>query len=155
MDPEKAFTGEELFPEAQPWDTVYDAMWVSYSEFWLTAGGGPAADIATAIPEGDAVKGNGEAIGIPTLGSNTRIAAVLSVWESPAPDGQGTPLGTARITSLTRELALVNVEGREPGPALVLPDEGEHEVRVWRRTARSADDPECYDIRVWLCPTRE
>ncbi|WP_030557039.1 hypothetical protein [Streptomyces exfoliatus] len=155
MDPEKAFAGEELFPDAQPWDTVYDAMWVSHGEFWLSAGDGPGTDIVTAIPEGDSVKGNGEAIGIPTLGSSTGIAAVLSVWESPAPDAQGTLLGMSRITSPTRELSLVNVEGREPGPVLVLPDEGEHEVRVWRCAAKGADDPERYDIRVWLYPTRD
>ncbi|MFF7780295.1 hypothetical protein ACFZCG_38475 [Streptomyces tanashiensis] len=155
MDPENAFAGEGLFPDVQPWDAVYDALLGAHSEFWLAAGDGPGADIVTAIPEGDSVRGNGEAVGIPTLGSTGRIAAVLSVWEAPAPDGQGTLLGTSRITSLTRELALVNVEGREPGPVLVLPDEGEHEVRVWRRAAGSVDDPECYDIRVWLCPARE
>ncbi|WP_225805583.1 hypothetical protein [Streptomyces sp. NK15101] len=149
MDPERVFAGEDLFPGAQPWDRVYAAMWVSHSEFWLVAGDGPCADPVTAIPEGDCVKGNGEAIGIPTLGSATRIQAVLSVWESPSPDGQGTLLGTSRITSPTRELTLINVEGREPGPVLVLPNEGEHEVRVWRCAARSAADPERYDIRVW------
>ncbi|MDX2565254.1 hypothetical protein PV371_37255 [Streptomyces sp. TX20-6-3] len=154
MDPGNAFTGEELFPGVQPWDVVYDALWVSHSEFWLAAGDGLGADVVTAIPEGDSVKGNGVAVGSPTLGSAGRVTAVLSVWESPAPDGQGTLLGTSRITSPTRELALINVEGREPGPVLVLQDEGEHEVKVWRRATTSTDDPEHFDIRVWPCPTR-
>jgi hypothetical protein len=153
VDPEKAFAGEDLFPETQPWDMVYDAMWVSHGEFWLTAGEGPGADIVSALPEGDSVKGNGEAIGIPTAASHVRIVAALSVWETPAPDRQGTLLGTSRITSPTRELGLVNVEGREPGPVLVLPDEGEHEVKVWRLAPENAGDRERYDIRVWLRPT--
>ncbi|WP_329428025.1 hypothetical protein [Streptomyces sp. NBC_01268] len=154
MDPETAFAGEELFAHARPWDVVYDALWVSHSEFWLVAGNGPGADVVTAIPEGDSVKGNGEAIGIATLGSAGRIAVALSVWEASAPDGQGTLLGTSRIMVPDRELAVVNVEGREPGPVLVVLDEGEHEVKVWRLAPGSADDPERYDVRVWLCPAR-
>ncbi|MFI6416946.1 hypothetical protein ACIBG6_05910 [Streptomyces sp. NPDC050842] len=152
MDPVVAFGGDALFLHAQPWDVVFDALWVSHSEFWLVAGDGPGADIVSAIPEGDSVKGNGEAVGIPAQGSASRIAVVLSVWEDPAPDGRGTLLGTSRITASTRELSLVNVEGKEPGPVLVLPDEGEHEVRVWRCPAGQASDPERYDIRVWPCP---
>ncbi|MEU6622631.1 hypothetical protein ABZ926_17945 [Streptomyces litmocidini] len=152
MDPEMALVGEVLFPEAQPWEVVFDALWVSHSEFWLVAGDGPGADIVGAVPEGDAVKGNGEAIGIPAQGSAGRVAVVLSVWEAPAPDGRGVLLGTSRIAAPGRELALVNVEGREPGPVLVLPDEGEYEVKVWRLASKSADDPERYDVRVWRCP---
>ncbi|GGT26998.1 hypothetical protein GCM10010222_81000 [Streptomyces tanashiensis] len=154
MAPETAFADVALFPQAQPWDVVFDALWVSYSEFWLVAGAGPGADIESAIPEGDAVKGNGEAIGIPTQISAGHIAVALSVWGAPAPDGQGLLLGTARITAPDREVTLVNVEGREPGPVLVLPDEGEHEVKVWRLEPRKPGDPERYDVRVWLCPVR-
>ncbi|MFE5594239.1 hypothetical protein [Streptomyces sp. NPDC056549] len=86
MDPETAFAGEVLFPQVQPWDVVFDNLWVSYSEFWLVAGAGPGADLESAIPEGDAVKGNGEAIGIPTQIPAGCIAVALSVWEAPAPD---------------------------------------------------------------------
>ncbi|MFD4322241.1 hypothetical protein [Streptomyces sp. NPDC058548] len=152
MDPEAAFGGDDLFPHAQPWDVTYDALWVSHSAFWLVAGSGPGADIVTAIPERDSVKGNGEAIGIPTTGSATRIAAALSIWEGPAPDGQGLLLGGCPISVPDRELALVNVEGREPGPVLVLAEEGGHQVSVWRREATSLEEPERYDIRVWPCP---
>ncbi|KQX14914.1 hypothetical protein ASC82_06545 [Streptomyces sp. Root431] len=149
MRPETAFTGEDLFPHAQPWDVVFDVLRVSHGEFWLVAGDGPGAGIVSAIPEGDSLTGNGEAIGIPTLASAGHVAVALSVWEGPAPDGPGKLLGTSRIVAPDRELALVNVEGREPGPVLVLPDEGEHQVRVWRRPARGVGGPECYDIRVW------
>ncbi|MFF8836057.1 hypothetical protein [Streptomyces sp. NPDC015130] len=155
MDPENAFNSDTLFPDVQPWDAVYDSMWVSHGEFWLVAGDGPGVDTTTAIPRGDTVQGNGDAVGVPTTGSTDRIAAVLSVWDSPAPDRLGTLLGTSRISSPTRELALINVEGREPGPVLVLPDEGEYEVKVWRCAVQTADDLEGYDIRVWLCPTPE
>ncbi|MET7760135.1 transposase [Streptomyces sp. NPDC005389] len=50
MDYGNAFAGEELFPGVQPWDVVYDALWVSHSEFWLAAGDGLGADVVTAIP---------------------------------------------------------------------------------------------------------
>ncbi|GGY26152.1 hypothetical protein [Streptomyces tanashiensis] len=154
MDPEVAFAGEVLYPQAQPWEVVFDALWVSHSEFWLVAGDGFGADIVTAIPEGDSVRGNGEAIGIPTQGSAGRIAVVLSAWEEPAPDGRGVLLGMSRITAPDRELALVNVEGREPGPVLVLRDEGDHEVKVWRLAPGSDGAVERYDVRVWPCPAR-
>ncbi|MFE1549878.1 hypothetical protein [Streptomyces sp. NPDC058718] len=149
MHPETAFADEDLFPHSKPWDVVYDVLWVTHSEFWLVAGDGPGADLVGAIPEGDSLKGNAEAIGIPTLASAGHVAVALSVWEEPAPDGHGELLGTSRIVAPGRELALVNVEGREPGPVLVLPDEGEHQVRVWRRSATGAGGSECYDIRVW------
>jgi len=153
MDPEKVFAGEELFPGAQPWDSVYDTLWVTHSVFWLVAGTGPGADIVSAVPEGDSVKGSGEAVGIPTPTSAARVTAVLSVWDSPAPDGRGTSLGAARITVPARELVLVNVEGREPGPVLVLPEEGEHEVRVWWLATSGAEELDRYDIRLWRRPT--
>ncbi|MFJ6581280.1 hypothetical protein ACIQMY_35555 [Streptomyces sp. NPDC091368] len=152
MNPEAAFADAALFPDAQPSDVVLDTLGVSYGEFWLVAGAGPGTDIETAIPEGDAVAGNGAAVGVPTVEPTGRIAVVLSVWEAPAPDGLGVPLGTSRITAPGRELALINVEGREPGPLLVLPDGGEHEVAVWRLARPGAGGPERYDIRVWPCP---
>ncbi|MER5708588.1 hypothetical protein [Streptomyces sp. NPDC002122] len=149
MHPETALADEDFFPHAQPWDVVYDVFRVTHSEFWLVVGDGPGADIVSAIPEGDSLKGNGEAIGIPTLASAGHVAVAPSVWEEPAPDGHGKLLGTSRIVAPGRELALVNVEGREPGPVLVLPDEGEHQVWVWRRPARGGGGTECYDVRVW------
>ncbi|MEE1820242.1 hypothetical protein PUR59_35175 [Streptomyces sp. SP18ES09] len=152
MNPETAFADEALFPDAQPWDVVLDTLWGSYGEFWLVAGAGPGADVETAIPEREAVAGNGEAVGIPTVESAGRIAVVLSVWEAPAPDGLGVPLGSSRITGAGRELVLTNVEGREPSPVLVLPDEGEHEVAVWRLAPPGAGGPERYAVRVWPCP---
>ncbi|MEU6882913.1 hypothetical protein [Streptomyces sp. NPDC046712] len=150
MDPVTIF-GKDLFPADQPWDVVFDALWVSHSEFWLVAGSGAGADVVSAIPEGDSVRGIGEAVGVPTLSSATDVGVALSVWEGPAPDGAGTLLGTSRIEAPDREVSLVNVEGREPGPVLVLPEGGEHEVRVWR----CAEGPERYDIRMWPCPTPE
>ncbi|WP_369147859.1 hypothetical protein [Streptomyces sp. R44] len=149
MESETAFADEELFPRDQPWDAVFDALSVSHSEFWLVADDMLGADLVSAVPEGDTLKGNGAAVGIPTQLSARRIAVVLSVWEEPAPDGRGVLLGTSRITAPGRELSLVNVEGREPGPVLVLPDEGEHEVKVWRLAPAEAGGPERYDVRVW------
>ncbi|WP_328946755.1 hypothetical protein OG259_40080 [Streptomyces sp. NBC_00250] len=154
MDPLRVSAEDELFPSAQPWDVVDDSLWVSHSEFWLVAGSGPGIDIVSAVPEGDSIKGNGGAVGIPTRASETRIAAVVSVWEGAAPHGDGAFLGTCRITVPDRELALVNVEGREPGPVLVLPEEGEHTVSVWRRDVSGSDAAEQYDIRVWRCLTQ-
>ncbi|MFB7368913.1 hypothetical protein ACFC0D_03590 [Streptomyces sp. NPDC056222] len=142
--------GEDLFPTDQPWDVVFDSLWVSHSEFWLVAAGGHGADIVSAVPDGDSVRGSEDAVGVPTLTSAAHIGVVLSVWEGPAPDGAGALLGTSRIEAPDREVTLVNVEGREPGPVLVLSDGGEHEVRVWRRS----EGPERYDIRIWPCATR-
>ncbi|MCT4357816.1 hypothetical protein M5362_32435 [Streptomyces sp. Je 1-79] len=141
--------GKSMFPADQPWDVVFDALWVSYSEFWLVAGSGPGADFTPVIPDGDSVQGNGGAVGVPTSRSTTRIEVALSVWDRPAPDGTGTPLGTARIEVPDREVALVNVEGREPGPVLVLPEADEYQVKVWRCPVAPGSAPERYDIRLW------
>ncbi|MFG3041890.1 hypothetical protein ACGFYZ_33830 [Streptomyces sp. NPDC048330] len=153
MEPVANFENDKLFPDRQPWDVVYDALWVTHGEFWLVAGSGPGGDIDSAIPEDGSIKGNGEAVGIPAASANGRVGAALSVWEEPAPDSQGTPLGTCRIGAPDRELALVNVEGRESGPVLVLPDAGEYQVSVWRCAAAGDGGSERYDIRVWPCPT--
>ncbi|MFE5614199.1 hypothetical protein [Streptomyces sp. NPDC056524] len=148
MDPETMF-GEDLFPSDQPWDVVFDSLWVSYSEFWLTASSDPN-DITSVIPDGDSVAGNGKAVGIPTLISAGDIAVALSVWRRPAPDGVGNLLGGSRINAADREVSLVNVEGREPGPILVLPEADEYQVKVWRLpSAGGPEEPERYDIRVW------
>ncbi|MFC9337391.1 hypothetical protein ACFT0G_02975 [Streptomyces sp. NPDC057020] len=144
--------GAHLFPGESPWDAIYDTLWVSHREFWLVAGTGPGPNIMTAIPEGDTIACNGEAVGIPTL-SEGRVSVALSVWEGPAPDGQGSFLGTGQINVSDRELSLLNVEGREPGPVLTLEEEGQHEVRVWRAAARSSDGAELFDVRIWPCPT--
>ncbi|GGU12802.1 hypothetical protein GCM10010272_67510 [Streptomyces lateritius] len=152
MDPE-SMINSDLYPDRQPWDVVFDELWVSHSEFWLVAGSGPGADIVSAIPEGDAVTGNGEAIGIPTSGSAGDVSIALSVWEAPVPEGRGTWLGTCRIWAPGRELSFVNVEGREPGPVLVLPEGAEYQVSVWRCAKADAAGSERYDIRVWQCPT--
>ncbi|WNO76777.1 MULTISPECIES: hypothetical protein [unclassified Streptomyces] len=138
--------GEDLLPDRQPWDVTFDELTVSYSQFWVLAEGGARCDVESATPRGDSVYGHGAAVGVPTLASRANISAVLSVWDDAPPDGIGVYLGRCRIEVAERELTLVNVEGREPGPALVLPDSGSHEVKVWRR---SADGPEQYDIRVW------
>lgn len=88
-DPETMF-GEDLFPTDQPWDVVFDSLWVSHSEFWLVAG--PGADIVSTIPEGDSVRGNGEAVGVPTFSSATDVGVALSVWEGPAPPRADEPV---------------------------------------------------------------
>ncbi|MFG3350154.1 hypothetical protein ACGF1Z_34465 [Streptomyces sp. NPDC048018] len=153
-DIEPAFDSSVVFPGKQPWDVVFDALWVTHGEFWLVAGSGPGADITSAVPEGDGVQGNGEAVGIPASASG-RVGVALSVWAGPAPDGQGVTLGASLISVPDRELALVNVEGREPGPVLVLPDDGDYEVRAWRCPPTEEQTlVERYDIRAWLCPTQ-
>ncbi|MER7666373.1 hypothetical protein [Streptomyces sp. NPDC096193] len=143
--------GEDLFPDRQPWDVAFDELTVSYSQFWVLGEGGDRGDVESAIPQGDAVSGHGTAAGVPTRASRALIGAALSVWDETPPDGVGTYLGTCRIEVPERELTLVNVEGREPGPVLVLPDGGAYAVKVWRR---SGDEPEQYDIRVWPSPGR-
>ncbi|MET7622808.1 hypothetical protein [Streptomyces sp. NPDC005408] len=148
MEPATVF-GEDVFPDRQPWDVVFDALTVSYGEFWVLAEGGDRDDVESAIPDGDAVSGHGTAVGVPTRESRTSIEVALSVWDDTPPDGDGAYLNACRINVPERELRVVNVEGREPGPALVLPDSGAYEVKVWRRVC---DGPEQYDIRVWPSP---
>ncbi|GGT54653.1 hypothetical protein GCM10010271_68150 [Streptomyces kurssanovii] len=142
---------EDLFPDRQPWDVAFDELTVSYSQFWVLAEGGDRSDAESAVPQDDAVSGHGTAAGVPTQASRVHIGAALSVWDETPPDGAGVYLGSCRIDVPERELTLVNVEGREPGPSLVLPDSGIYAVKVWRR---SADETEQYDIRVWPSPGR-
>ncbi|MFG3345772.1 hypothetical protein ACGF1Z_12010 [Streptomyces sp. NPDC048018] len=149
MDPDTSLVAASLFPDEQPWDVVFDAFHVTHGQFWLVAGDG--AEIVSAVPEGDSLKGNGAAIGIPASRSATRVSVALSFWEEPAHDGCGALVGRCRIAVPDRELALVNVEGREPGPVLLLPDGGEYEVTVRRLEAEDAVAPERYEIRVWPC----
>ncbi|MFI0990509.1 hypothetical protein [Streptomyces exfoliatus] len=153
MDNDASF-GAGLFQGKVPWDVIYDTLWVSHKEFWLVAGTGPGPDIVTAIPEGDTIACNGEAVGIPTL-TEGLVNVALSVWGGPPPDGQGPLLGTGRINAVDRELALVNVEGREPGAVLILEEAGEHQVRVWRAAPRADDQAELFDVRIWPCPTSD
>ncbi|MFI1016845.1 hypothetical protein [Streptomyces sp. NPDC020965] len=143
--------GENLFPDRQPWDVVFDTLKVSHSEFWVLAEGGDHGDLESAIPQEGVVSAHGTAVGVPTRASRTRIGIALSVWGETPPDGRGVYLGTCRVDAPARELTCVNVEGREPGPALVLPDAGEYGVKAWRC---ASEEPERYDIRVWPCPDR-
>ncbi|MFJ8659723.1 hypothetical protein [Streptomyces sp. NPDC093795] len=144
-----------MFPGRSPWHVVFDVLSVSHSQFWLVSGSMPGSPIVCPVPEGDSMKGNGEAVGVPTLASATRVDVVLSAWEREAPEGHGTPLGTCRIWVPGRELVLVNVEGREPGPVLVLPDAEEFQVRGWRCPASDGHGPERYDLRVGPVPALE
>ncbi|RVU20961.1 hypothetical protein EOT10_26935 [Streptomyces antnestii] len=145
MEPETN-SQSSLFGNTGPWDVVYDDFVISYSQFWVAARDG--ADFTTAIPAGEEVKGNGQAVGIPAASQETRVEVALSYWQSTPPDGVGKYLGSAVLDVPNRELRCLNVEGREEPAVLVLPDDGSHEVKVWRRN----DLPEQYDIRVSECP---
>lgn len=152
MEPETMFD-KGLFPaDLQPWDAVFDYLWVTHSEFWLVAG--PDADIVSAIPDRNSVAGNGGAVGVPAPSSETHVGVALSIWEGPAPDGAGALLGTTKIEVPDREVTLANVEGREPGPVLVLPEADGYQVAVWRLPAEvEGEVPERFDIRMWPLPT--
>ncbi|MGW3521383.1 hypothetical protein [Streptomyces hydrogenans] len=141
----------DLFQGNEPTDVVFDSLWVTYSEFWLAPAAGPYADVTTAIPVGDAIAANGEVVGIPTKNSAGDVTVALSVWPATPPDGRGTLLGSASIEVEGRELHLINIEGREPGPVLVLEDDGTYEVRVWKSEPAEVT-PEFFDIRVWQNP---
>lgn len=149
MGHEMRFEGT-LFSGDNPWDVVFDILRTPYREFWLI--GDSRADIESAIPGSDSIAGNSEAVGIPCLREG-RVLVSISVWEGPAPDGQGDYLGASQISAPEREVTLINVEGRDPGPVLVLQDEGDHHVKVWRSIARNSNGFEQYDIRLWPCLT--
>ncbi|MEU2656047.1 hypothetical protein ABZ615_12050 [Streptomyces sp. NPDC007325] len=139
-----------LFQEREPTDVVFDTLWVTHSEFWLVlAAAGHFVDVSTAIPSEDSIVGNGDAVGIPTRESVVDVRISLSVWPTTPPDGRGAPLGSTSIEVEGRELRLVNVEGREPGPVLLLEEDGPHLVRVWRSEPGPEGQKEFYDIRVW------
>ena len=141
----------DLFQGDEPTDVVFDSLWVTYSQFWLVPVAGPYPEVTTAIPVGDAIAANGEVVGLPTKNSAGDVRVALSVWSATPPDGHGTLLGSASIVVEGRELRLINVEGREPGPVLVLDDDGTYEVRVWRSEPAEVT-PEFFDIRVWQNP---
>ncbi|MGA5198305.1 hypothetical protein [Streptomyces exfoliatus] len=143
--------GDNLFEGANPIDVAFDTLWVTHREFWLVAGDGPGADVSTAIPVGDSLAHNGEAVGIPTLAEGF-VNVALSAWASRPPHAQGFLLGSCSINANEREVSLINVEGREPGPVLVLEEAGEHQVSVWRSIPQNDDDFEMFDIRIWLGP---
>ncbi|MFE9045306.1 hypothetical protein ACFY9F_32320 [Streptomyces sp. NPDC012421] len=143
-----------IFQECEPTDVVYDTLGVTHSEFWLVlAAAGHFVDVSTAIPSDDSIAGNGDAVGIPTRESVGDVGISLSVWPTTPPDGTGAPLGSTSIRVEGRELRLVNVEGREPGPVLLLEEDGPYLVRVWRSEPGSEGQKEFYDIRVWKDPT--
>ncbi|GGR51696.1 hypothetical protein [Streptomyces roseolus] len=152
MDDEAEFENN-LFLGGEPTDVVFDALWVTYSQFWLTlAAADRFVDVSTAIPAADSIATNGDAVGIPTRSSAGNVKVALSAWPATPPDGQGDLLGSSSVVVEGRELHLVNVEGREPGPVLVLEDDGSYEVRVWRSEPAGTGATEYFDIRVWQDP---
>ncbi|MFF9340515.1 hypothetical protein ACF1CG_12315 [Streptomyces sp. NPDC014773] len=149
MDDEAEFE-RNSFRDGEPWDVVFDTLWIICSQFWLVlAAADRSVDVSTVIPAGDSIASNGDAVGIPTRISAGHVKVALSAWPATPPDGQGVPLGSSSIVVEGRELRLVNVEGREPGPVLVLEEDGPYEVRVWRSEVQGA---EYFDIRVWQGP---
>ncbi|MFF2776058.1 hypothetical protein ACFVU3_14225 [Streptomyces sp. NPDC058052] len=131
MDDAAAFESA-LFRDGEPYDVAFDSLWVTYGEFWLVSTAGCSVDVSTAIPTADSIVTNGGAVGIPAKSSAGHMAMALSLWSATPPDGRGIPLGSSSITVEGRELSLVNVEGREPAPALVVEEDGTYQVRVWR-----------------------
>ncbi|MFI0829549.1 hypothetical protein ACH4Q7_34640 [Streptomyces roseolus] len=152
MDGEAEFESG-LFLDGEPTDVVFDALWVTYSQFWLAlAAADRFVDVSTAIPAADSIATNGDAVGIPTRSSAGNVKVALSAWPATPPDGQGDLLDSSSIVVEGRELHLVNVEGREPGPVLVVEDDGPYEVRVWRSEPAGASTTEYFDIRVCRGP---
>ncbi|MFE6222976.1 hypothetical protein [Streptomyces sp. NPDC057854] len=152
MDDEAEFESN-LFLVGEPTDVVFDALSVTYSQFWLAlAAADHFVDVSTAVPAADSIVTNGDAVGIPTKISAGHVKVALSAWPATPPDGQGVLLGSSSIEVEGRELHLVNVEGREPGPALVLEDDGPYEVRVWRSEPAGTSTTEYFDIRVCRDP---
>ncbi|MDX2290926.1 MULTISPECIES: hypothetical protein [Streptomyces] len=142
-----------VFQGGEPTDVVVDTLWVTHSQFWLAPAAGTYPDVTTAIPVGDSIAENAEVVGIPTKSSAGDMRVALSLWPTTPPDGRGTLLGSASIVVEGRELHLINVEGREPGPVLVLEDDGTYKVRVWRTEPAETTAAEYFDIRVWQGPT--
>jgi hypothetical protein len=139
-----------LVSSQTPFESAWDVLKLDCGYFSLVGDRG-AADGTPQNLDPQQVHSGG-VLAVRSSVQTIRVKVVVSLWEGPAPDGDGVFLGEGVLWCPDAELSIDSPPDTWEVLAVTLEEPGHYCVKVWREAVCEDGAKERFDVRMWPCP---